>query len=283
MTLRKREDMKELHLTDPLKIKAATTYNRAAIHFDDAPLAFWELYGCRTVGRLDLKRGSTVLDVGCGTGASALPAAELVGPDGTVLGVDLAEKLLEQARAKAAQRHLKNVEFRLADMTDLGFPDQHFEAIISVFSIFFVPDMEALVRELWRMVKPGGKLAITTWGHSFFEPVYTVWRAAVRTERPDLYAAFNPWGRITAPDQLRQLLQSGGVPDAEIIPESGSQILQSPQDWWTIVLGSGLRGTVDAMDRVTATRIQDQTVSWVRDHGVTSIQTNVIYALATKG
>ena len=283
MTLRKREDMKELHLTDPLKIKAATTYNRAAIHFDDAPLAFWELYGHRTVGRLDLKRGSSVLDVGCGTGASALPAAELVGPDGTVLGVDLAEKLLEQARAKAAQRHLQNVEFRLADMTDLGFPDQHFEAIISVFSIFFVPDMEALVRELWRMVKPGGKLAITTWGHSFFEPVYTVWRAAVRTERPDLYTAFNPWDRINAPDQLHQLLQSGGVPDAEIIPESGSQILQSPQDWWTIVLGSGLRGTVDAMDRVTATRIQHQTVNFVRDHAVTSIQTNVIYALATKG
>jgi ubiquinone/menaquinone biosynthesis C-methylase UbiE len=275
--------MKELHLTDPAKIKAATTYNSAAEHFDDAPLAFWELYGRRTVGRLDLKRGSTVLDVGCGTGASALPAAELVGPVGTVLGVDLAEKLLAQARAKASQRRLQNVEFRVADMTDLGFPDQHFEAIISVFSIFFVPDMEALVRELWRMVKPGGKLAITTWGHSFFESVYTVWRAAVRTARPDLYAAFNPWDRITVPHQLHQLLQSGGVPDAEIIPESGSQILQSPQDWWTVVLGSGLRGTVDAMDGATARRIQDQTVNWVRDNAVTSIQTNVIYALATKG
>ena len=68
----------------------------------------------------------------------------------------------------------------------------------------------------------------------------------------------------------------------QIVPESGSQILQSPQDWWTIVLGSGLRGTVDAMDAATAQRIQDQTVSWVRDNAVSSIQTNVIYALATK-
>jgi ubiquinone/menaquinone biosynthesis C-methylase UbiE len=282
MTLRKREDMRELHLTDPAKIKAATTYNSAAAHFDDGPLAFWDRYGRRTVGHLDLKRGSSVLDVGCGTGASALPAAFLVGPNGTVLGVDLAEKMLAKARSKAAQRHLQNVEFRLADMTELGLPDQHFEAIISVFSLFFVPDMQALVRELWRMVKPGGKLAITTWGHSFFEPVYTVWRATVRAERPDLYAAFNPWDRITAPDQLYQLLQSAGVPDAQIVPESGSQLLQSPQDWWTVVLGSGLRGTVDAMDGATARRIEDQTVSWVRDNGVTSIQTNVIYALATK-
>src|SRR5262249_3395127 len=157
--------MKELHLTDPAKLKAARTYNSAADHFDDPPLAFWERYGRRTVERLDPPAGATVLDVGCGTGASALPAAELVGPDGTVLGVDLAEKLLAQARAKAVQRRLQYVEFRLADMTALGFPDQHFDAVVSVFSVFFVPEMEALVRELWRMVKPGGKLAITTWGH----------------------------------------------------------------------------------------------------------------------
>src|SRR5258708_1934056 len=151
-------------LTDPAKIKAATTYNSAADHFDDVPLAFWGVVGRRTVERLDLKLGATVLDVGCGTGASALPAAELVSSSGKVIGVDLAEKLLEQARSKAAQRQLENVEFRLGDMTDLGFPDRHFEAVVSVFSIFFVPDMEAQVRELCRMVEPGGKLAITTCG-----------------------------------------------------------------------------------------------------------------------
>src|SRR5450432_845667 len=274
--------MKQPNLTDPAKIKAATTYNSAAEHFDDAPLAFWDLSGQRTVERLALKPGATVLDVGCGTGASALPAAQAVGPHGTVLGVDLAEKLLEQARAKAIQRQLDNVEFRLGDMTDLGFPDHHFDAIISVFSIFFVPDMEALVRELWRMVKPGGKLAITTWGHSFFEPAYTVWREAVRTERPDLYSAFHPWDRIILPEHLHHIMQSGGAVDAEIVPESHSQVLRSAEDWWTVVLGSGLRSAVDAMDAATAMRIHDQTVGWVRSHAVKAIETNLIYAIATK-
>lgn len=274
--------MKQLSLTEPAKIKAAATYNSAADHFDDAPLAFWDVYGRRTVGRLDLKLGSTVLDVGCGTGASALPAAELVGSSGKVLGVDLADKILEKARAKAAQRRLQNVEFRLGDMTDLRFPQNHFDAIVSVFSVFFVPDMEALVGELWRMVKSGGKLAITTWGPRIFEPVYTVWRESVRTERAELYSAFNPWDRITLPEQVHQLMQDGGVPNAEVVPESGSQILQSPEDWWTIALGSGLRGTIDAMDAETATRIHDHNVSWIRDNGVKSIETNVIYAIAIK-
>jgi ubiquinone/menaquinone biosynthesis C-methylase UbiE len=274
--------MEELSLTDPAKLKAAKTYNSAADHFDDAPLAFWDRYGQRTIDRLGLAPGSAVLDVGCGTGASALPAARYVGPGGTVLGVDLAENLLAQARAKAAQSDVQHVEFRQADMTNLGFPDHHFDAVVSVFSVFFVPDMEALVRELWRMVKPGGKLAITTWGHSFWEPVYSVWREAVRVEQPDLYTAFHPWDRISAPDQLRQLLHSSGVEDAEVVAEDGRQPFQSPEDWWTIVLGSGLRGTVDAMDAASAARVRERSAGWARDHGVTEIQTNVIYAVAAK-
>jgi ubiquinone/menaquinone biosynthesis C-methylase UbiE len=277
-----RGTMNQLNLTEPAKIKAPATYNRAADHFDDVPLAYRAVTGRRTVERLGIAPDWTVLDVGCGTGASALPAAELVGPTGKVLGVDLAENLLNRARAKAEQRNLHNVEFRLGDMTALGFPDGHFDAVISVFSIFFVPNMEALIQELWRMVKPGGKLAITTWGEHIFEPVYTIWREAVRAERPDLYSAFNPWDRITLPEQVHQLLRDGGVPKAEVVPESGSQSLQSPEDWWTIVLGSGLRATVDAMDAATATRLRDHNVSWLRDNGVKSIQTNVIHAIASK-
>src|SRR5262245_3451092 len=72
-----------------------------------------------------------------------------------------------------------------------------FDAVVSVFSIFFVPDMEGLVRELWRMVRPGGKLAVTTWGPRFCEPAYSRWLIALGKERPDLVNAFNPWDRIT--------------------------------------------------------------------------------------
>jgi ubiquinone/menaquinone biosynthesis C-methylase UbiE len=268
--------------TEQAKRKAAVTYNAAAEHFDDEPLGFWEVTGRRTVERLNLKLGLTVLDVGCGTGASALPEAEAVGETGKVIGADLAQNLLDLASAKAVQRNLHNVEFRLADMTNLGFPDGHFDAVVSVFSVFFVPDMEGLVRELWRMVKPSGKLAITTWGVRFFEPVYSIWREAIRNERPDLYTDFNPWDRISLPEQVSELLNTSGIPNAEIVPESGSQMFRSPEDWWTVVLGSGLRATVDAMDATTAAKIHDRTVGWTRDNGVQSIETNVIYAVAIK-
>jgi ubiquinone/menaquinone biosynthesis C-methylase UbiE len=70
--------------TDAAKLKAATTYNAAADHFDDQPLEFWARIGLRTVERLRLPLGCSVLDVGCGTGASALPAAGKVEPKGRV-------------------------------------------------------------------------------------------------------------------------------------------------------------------------------------------------------
>src|SRR5215472_18679721 len=132
----------EADMDDPLKqakAKAAATYDAAADHFDDEPLSFWERIGRRTVARLGLRAGDSVLDVGCGTGASALPAAQVVGRDGFVLGVDLSARLIDRARTKAMTCGFTNIEFRLADMTDLRYPDSHFDAVVSVFSIFFAP------------------------------------------------------------------------------------------------------------------------------------------------
>jgi hypothetical protein len=84
------------------------------------------------------------------------------------------------------------------------------------------------------------------------------------------------------PEQIHELLRHVGLPGAEVVPENGNQPLRAPEDWWTIVLGSGLRATVDAMDAPTAQRIHDQTVNFVRDHAVQAIQTNVIYTTIVK-
>lgn len=268
------------HPAEPAKVKAAATYNAAADHFDDAPLEFWHRYGRRTVERLALAPGAVVLDVGCGSGASALPAASIVGPSGRVIGVDLAERLLDRARAKAEQAGLRNVEFRYGDMEALGFPDGMFDAVISAFSIFFVPDMVKQVAELWRMVRPGGQLAITTWGPRMFEPGNGAWWSAVKMHAPHLHTTFAPWERITSVEAVEQLLTDAGVPAPAVVAESGRQSLRTADDWWTIVLGSGYRWTVEQMDAATAGRVREDNLRLLRESGASSIETNVIYAVA---
>jgi ubiquinone/menaquinone biosynthesis C-methylase UbiE len=197
------------------KQKAATTYNAASDYFDHPANTFWERYGRRTVERLRLAPGALVLDVCCGSGASAIPAAEIVGPGGSVIGVDLAENLLELACAKAKQLDLENTEFRSGDMTNLAFETETFDAVICVFGIFFVPEMEVALHELERVLKRGGTLAITTWGPRLFEPVNTVFWNSVREVRPDLHKSFNPWDRISEPDDLRSLLNAAGFTESE--------------------------------------------------------------------
>jgi ubiquinone/menaquinone biosynthesis C-methylase UbiE len=268
---------------DPVKLKAQKTYNLASDYFDASPLGFWVRYGWRTVERLALKPGARVLDVACGTGASALPAAEAVGPTGWVIGLDLADQLLAQGREKAKKQGLANIEFLQADMTELGYPDAHFDAVVCVFGVFFVPNMESLVAELWRIVRPGGKLAVTTWGPRIFAPAYEVWNEAVRKARPDLYAAYNPWDRITSPDAVRALFRGAGIPSVEVEPEDGYQPLASPEDFWTIALGSGLRWTIDQLGPHLAEQVKKVVLEWLAAHMVDRVETNVIYAVATRG
>jgi ubiquinone/menaquinone biosynthesis C-methylase UbiE len=122
------------------------------------------------VSRLRLAPGVSVLDLCCGHGASALAAAKAVGATGPVLGVDVAGPLLELARARAAEEGLAKFEFRQGDATCTGFPAGSFDAVVCVFGVFFPADMEAFVAEMWRLVRPGGVLAITTWGPGLFEP-----------------------------------------------------------------------------------------------------------------
>ena len=267
---------------DGAKARATATYNAAADFYDDPANSFWDRFGRRTIERLRLPLGARVLDVCCGSGASAIPAAEKVGPPGFVLGIDLAQNLLTLARAKASDRGLQNVEFRLGDVLDPALPESQFDAVVCVFGIFFIPDMPAAVRALWRVVRPGGRLALTTWGPNFFEPGTTAFWNAIREVRPDLYKGFNPWDRISDPPSVRALLHAGGADQVDAIAEAGTHPIPSPEAWWSAVLGSGYRGTLEQLDASARERVRMANLNFIRQSGIHSVEANVVYALATK-
>jgi len=267
---------------EEIKERTALVYNTAADNFDRSALGFWDYFGRKTVDQLSLQTGAQVLDVCCGSGASAIPAGEAVGPSGLVVGIDLADNLLELARAKAERRLLKNILFHKADMLALPYPNESFDAVICVFGIFFVPDMSSAVRELWRFVRPGGKLAITTWGSAVFEPANSAFWQAIGKTRPELHKAFHPWDQITDPEHLRQMLNHGGVEPDEVITENRWHPLRSPDDWWTIVMGTGHRGTIERLSLPERTAVREANLAFIRDQGIGRLPTNALYAVATK-
>jgi ubiquinone/menaquinone biosynthesis C-methylase UbiE len=267
---------------EDVKRRAAAAYNAASDYYDDPANSFWERFGRRTVELLGPSPGARVLDVCCGSGASAIPAAEAVGAGGFVLGVDLAENLLELARGKARRRGLRNLDFRAGDLLDLELPAASFDAVVCVFGIFFVPEMPAAVSELWRLVSPGGKLAVTTWGPRLFEPANTAFWESIRAIRPDLHKGFNPWDRISEPGALRSLFAAAGVENSEVVAEAGAHPISSPEDWWAIVLGSGYRGTVESLTAEERERVRLESFDFIRRARVSSVEANVLYASAVR-
>lgn len=111
------------------------------------------------VKRLELKPGTKVLDVACGTGNLSLPAARL---GATVTGIDIAPNLIEQARANAAQEGL-NAQFEEGDAEALPYADASFDAVMTMYGAMFAPRPDLVAAELKRVVKPGGIIAMANW------------------------------------------------------------------------------------------------------------------------
>ncbi|MEO8456949.1 MAG: class I SAM-dependent methyltransferase [Chloroflexota bacterium] len=117
----------------------------------------------RMLDLAELAPGKRVLDVACGTGEPAIPAAERVAPDGFVLATDLAEEMLEVAREMAKERGVPNIEFRVADGEQLPVDDGSFDAVTCRWGIMFMPRPDAFAKEAYRALKPGGRAVMAVW------------------------------------------------------------------------------------------------------------------------
>lgn len=261
---------------------APATYDAAAEDYDQASARFWAFVSKRTVARLDLSRGANVLDVPCGPGWSAIAASEAVGSEGRILAVDLAPRMLVLAREKARKQNLGNIEFLVGDMTQLEQPPESFDAVVCVLGLFFVSNMERQVETLWRLVRPGGMLAISTLGRHFFSPVYDHWKTIVQTElgQADIVG---PWERTNQLPVVSGLMTRGGVQGSLVVEEDNELPLPSSDIWWNIVMGTGMRKWVTDLGQDGAKRVREENLVWVRKHRVQSLKLSVIYAVARKG
>ncbi|HEX8565988.1 MAG TPA: class I SAM-dependent methyltransferase [Pyrinomonadaceae bacterium] len=136
-------------------------YNRIARFFVFFEWLFWLPPSIRSkaVSRLELKRGSRVLEVGCGTGRNLAPLIEAVGAEGQVYGVDLSEGMLAEAKQLCARREWRNVELMRADAADYVLPAP-VDGVIFSLSYAVIPHHRDALRHAWKQLRPGGYLVI---------------------------------------------------------------------------------------------------------------------------
>jgi len=261
---------------------ADRSWNAAADRYTDPALSFRDYFGSRIIERLALRPGAHVLDACCGAGAVAIPAAAAVGRRGRVTAIDVADRLLREAIRRATEAHLSNITWKAADVDALPFGPSSFDAVVCAFGVYYSPDMKAATARLWEMVKPGGKLLIASWAERLFEPANEAFWQAVRSVRPSLYRPQNAWDSIEKPEALAEVLAAAGIPGGSVSEEPYEHPLLRPEDWWTIVLGSHYRATVEKLSPLERELVETLTIKPLAERRVEWINATALFATARK-
>jgi O-methyltransferase/aklanonic acid methyltransferase len=228
---------------DPTTYKATVTaaFNDAAASYDQYGVEFFTPMGRRLVEIADPRPGQRVLDIGCGRGAALFPAANLVGPTGRVLGIDIAPAMVEEARREASRQGATNVDVRVLDGEAPDLPTASFDVITGSYSVIFLPDAPAALARYAKLLDNDGKIVFTSPifrsdTFPFLPPVFTdiIPRTLLRNLPPEwqpeqLIRRFNSW--LENVEDLRSTMTGAGFSDVVIVDEPVELVAESGTTW----------------------------------------------------
>lgn len=180
-----------------------------------------------------------VLDVAAGPGSLALQAAATAR---SVQAIDFAPQMLDQLRARAAAANITNVEARVADGQALPFPADRFDAAYSMFGLIFFPDPGLGLRELVRVLRPGGRAVVASWPPFEKLPTLAAMFAAMKAEMPNSGIGDAPTV-LGTPDDIRAVFSAAGFSSVDVQEHSIVAGMAPPEALW----GSFSRGGAPAV------------------------------------
>ncbi|MER5267601.1 methyltransferase domain-containing protein [Actinosynnema sp. NPDC002837] len=224
-------------------------FDHGSAEFAEWTPLLWDPIGAATVEAAPPRPGGRVLDVCCGSGSSAIPAARAVGVEGLVDAVDLARELLDQGIRRA--EGLPQLRFHHADASRWtsvdGLP---YDRVQCVFGIFFLPDMDAAAAHLVGLLRPGGAFGVTTWRQGSVDDVVgpLVQALTEQTGRTlDRPASAERAARVDTEEKLAGWLSGLGLGGVDVRSVE-RDIPLTPDSAWSFVMGSGIRAALDGLD-----------------------------------
>ena len=257
----------------------AENYERFFVPAIGAPLA------ADLIERAGLRPGEKVLDVACGTGVAARLAAERVGGTGTVAGVDIDPGMLAVARSDTTTPGT-SIEWHESAAEALPFPDEAFDIVLCQLSLQFFQDRFAALREMRRVLAPGGRVVVNVPGA--IAPVFVVMAEALaRHINPELAGFVHRVFSLHDPDELQRLMSSAGFRGVRTDTYAKTLRLPPPKEFlWQYVYSTPLAEAVArANDENRAAVEHDVVEEWQAfvEDGALMYRQDILRATATKG
>jgi len=239
------------------KHEVAGIFGRAAPTYDRVGPRFFSHFGRRLVTLAQIPGGAKVLDVATGRGAVLFSAADVVGPQGFVVGIDLSEMMIQENWEEIKRLGLQNVKAHRMDAEYLELPDESFDCVLCSFAIFFFPQLDRALSEMRRVLKPNGQIAVTTWASirdeqwKWFEELTETYLPSESEpeQTSDPQSTSKPI--FNTPEGLEAILASAGFVNIRVVSESREFIYADEEEWWSTLWSHGMRADLEAIEEKT--------------------------------
>ena len=225
---------------DPVTYKSVEgdVYSLTASSYDKYGGKIFEAYASPMLEGAELKPGYHVLDIACGPGIPSFLAAELVAPNGSVVGIDLADGMVELAKSKARERGLTNLTFRQADAENIPFAEEAFDKVLCNHGLVHTTDRSKALREMWRVLKKGGLLALSVWSTPDRALTIGIVAKAIRESYPQAMVPGAPmWFDFGPEGVLENALSQVGFEHVRTQRYTIALEIPTAEEYWQAVVG----------------------------------------------